>query len=76
MLHRDYLMRLVEELSKSFSEIAFLKQDKKYDDAISEIRKTGKTLVGLDLNMLNYISDADFAGNYLNLMTRLMQEDF
>jgi hypothetical protein len=59
MLHRDYLMQLVEELSRALVKIAFFKEEKKYDDALLEIRNTGKSLIGIDLNMLNYISDAD-----------------
>jgi hypothetical protein len=59
MLESDYLMRLVEQLAKALSKILFLKEEKKYDDALEEIRQAGKLLIGVDLNMLNYISDAD-----------------
>ena len=59
MLHRDYLMRLVEQLARALAKILFLKEQKKYEEALQEIRQSGKVLVGVDFNMLDYISDAD-----------------
>jgi hypothetical protein len=59
MLYRDYFERIFELLALALAKISFLKEQLKYDEALLEIMDTGKKIVGLDLNMLNYISDVD-----------------
>ena len=71
MLHRDHLMRLVEQLVQALAKIDILKEQQNYSQALDVIRETGKLLVGVDLSMLNFISDSDLltlfkAGDPLN----------
>ena len=59
MLYRDYLERLFEMFAVALARVSYLKEQKKYDEALLEIMDSGKKIVGIDLNMLNYISDVD-----------------
>lgn len=59
MLYRDYLERLFEMFTLALARVSYLREQKKYDEALLEIMDSGKKIVGIDLNMLNYISDVD-----------------
>lgn len=59
MLYRDYLERLFEMFALALAKVSYLKEQMKYDEALLEITDSGKKIVGVDLNMLNYISDVD-----------------
>jgi len=43
----------------ALARVSYLREQKKYDEALLEIMDSGKKIVGIDLNMLNYISDVD-----------------
>ena len=59
MLYRDYFMRLVQELAVVIARVLFLKEQKKYDDALDLIRQNAKTLAGIDLDMVRHFSVED-----------------
>ena len=59
MLYRDYFMRLVQELAVVIARVLFLKEQKKYDDALDLIRQNAKTLAGFDLDMVRHFSEED-----------------
>ncbi len=59
MIHRDYIMRMIEQLNKVLAKILFNKELKQYDDAILEIQKSGEKFLGFNWKMIDQLSDAD-----------------
>lgn len=52
MLHRDYILRLVEQLSKTLGTVVSFKKAKQYDEAELALAEAAKNLVGLDVATL------------------------
>ena len=52
MFHRDYILRLVEQLAKTVSAVLTLKKTRRFDEAELAISEAAKNLVGLDVKTL------------------------
>lgn len=52
MLHRDYILRMIQQLSRVLAKILKLKQEQQFDAALFEVNAAGKKLLRLDLDML------------------------
>lgn len=59
MLQRDYLMRVTEILVTVLSKVLSFKKEMKYEDAKKEIETAAKTIVGIDLKLINLLSVED-----------------
>ncbi|HEY5124072.1 MAG TPA: DUF6483 family protein [Ignavibacteria bacterium] len=59
MLNKDYMMRLIEIMTRALSRISLLVEEKKYLDSLSVVTEAGKMMTGLDFNMLDYLSDTE-----------------
>lgn len=59
MLQRDYFMRMTELLVKALTKILLLKEEKKYDEAQKEIEHEGKTIIGIDIKMIDMLNMHD-----------------
>lgn len=62
MLQRDYLMKMVEMLTAVMAKVIFNKEQKKYDEALTEIENAGKNIIGLDIGMVKILRIDDFTG--------------
>jgi hypothetical protein len=58
MLTKDYIMRMINTLSKVLAKLLLLKNSKNYNDALNEIEKVTKELFGLDRKFINSLSDS------------------
>lgn len=59
MLQRDYLMRMTEMLTAVIAKVLFNKETKNYEEAEKEIETAAKTIVGLDLRIINILNPED-----------------
>ncbi len=59
MFQKDYIMRLVQQLSQALTRILFQKDSKQYQQALEEIQKSGQLFLGLDLNAIGAFSYED-----------------
>lgn len=59
MLHRDYIMRMLEQLNKVLAKILFNKELKQYENAILEIQTAGEIFLGFNWKMIEQLSDDD-----------------
>lgn len=59
MLQRDYLMRMTEMLTAVIAKVMFNKETKNYEEAEKEIETAAKTIVGLDLRIINILNPED-----------------
>lgn len=59
MLQRDYFLRMAEMLASVLAKVLFNKQNNNYEEAEKEIETAAKTIVGLDLNIINILSTDD-----------------
>ncbi|MBK6536775.1 MAG: hypothetical protein IPG09_03010 [Ignavibacteria bacterium] len=59
MLQRDYLMRMTEMLTAVIAKVMFNKEIKNYEEAEKEIETAAKTIVGLDLRIINILNPED-----------------
>ena len=59
MLQRDYLLRMTEMLTAALSKILFNIEKKDYAEAENEIVAAAKTIIGLDLKMINILNIED-----------------
>ena len=59
MLQRDYLMRMTEMLTAVLAKVLFNKETKNYEEAEKEIETAAKTIVGLDLRIINILNPQD-----------------
>lgn len=57
MITRDYIMRMINLLAASLARVLFLKKEKEFPQALAEIRKTCRHLIGADLEFLQRLSD-------------------
>jgi hypothetical protein len=56
MIHTDYIMRMTAMLAAALSRVLFHKNSQAYPLAITEIDQAGRTLVGIDRNMVRLFS--------------------
>lgn len=59
MLQRDYFMRMTEMLAAVIAKILLKKEIKDYEAARAEIESAAKTIVGIDLKLINMINTED-----------------
>ncbi len=59
MLQRDYLLRMTEMLTAVLAKVLFNKETKNYEEAEKEIETAAKTIVGLDLRIINILNPED-----------------
>ena len=57
MIERDYIMRMIQMLVQALERILFLKNAREYPEALKEIQKTSKQLLGIELDVLRRLSD-------------------
>lgn len=59
MLQRDYFMKMTEMLSVALTKVLFNKENKNYENSLKEIETASKTIVGIDLNLINMLGIED-----------------
>lgn len=59
MLTRDYLLRMISSLARVLAKVLFHKEAKRYDQAMEELQQAGKQLLGMNLLLLNSLSDEE-----------------
>ncbi len=59
MIHRDYIMRMIEQLNKVLAKILSNKELKQYDNALVEIQTAGEIFLGFKWKMIKQLSDVD-----------------
>ena len=57
MIERDYIMRMIQLLVQALLRILFLKKGEQYPEALNEIQKASKKLVGVELDVLRRLPD-------------------
>ncbi len=57
MIERDYFMRMVTLLTRALAQILFLKKGRQFPEAVKEINTAGRTLLGVDLDMMHMLSE-------------------
>lgn len=57
MFQRDYIRRLIEQLGQALHNIFRLRQVEKFEDAQLEINRAGKSLLGIDLQLLRSLGE-------------------
>lgn len=62
MFQRDYIMRMIEQLGQALQHILRLQQVEKFDEAQIEINRAGKTLLGMDMQILRSLEEAALPG--------------
>jgi hypothetical protein len=57
MIERDYIMRMIQMLVQVLARILFLKKGEQYPEALDEIQKASKQILGIELNVFRKLSD-------------------
>lgn len=57
MIERDYIMRMIQMLVQVVARILFLKHGEQYPEALNEIQKASKQILGIELEVLRRLSD-------------------
>ena len=57
MIERDYIMRMIQMLVQALVQILFHKRGGQYPEALGEIQKASKTLIGVELDVIQRLSD-------------------
>jgi len=55
-------MKMVEMLTAVMAKVILNKEQKKYDEALTEIENAGKNIIGLDIGMVKILKIDDFTG--------------
>lgn len=59
MINRDYILRMIEQLSRVLSRALLKKDAKEYIEAVTEVKKAGKLFLGLNADAMDMLSDKD-----------------
>jgi hypothetical protein len=59
MIHRDYIMRFIDQLIQVLSKILFNKDNQNYKAALEEIHVTYKSLLGFDPHLIHSLTDSE-----------------
>jgi hypothetical protein len=59
MIERDYIMRMIQQLTQVLAKIFFNKETKKYAETFAEIDKAFSSIAGLDYNLIKNFSSGD-----------------
>lgn len=57
MIERDYIMRMIQMLVQVLARILFLKKGEQYPEALDEIQKASKQILGIELEIFRKLSD-------------------
>ena len=57
VITRDYFLRMIHQLAQALAKVLKLNQIEQYDEALEEIQRSSKQLVGMDLRLLTTLSD-------------------
>jgi hypothetical protein len=57
MIERDYIMRMIQMLVQALLRILLFKKRKDYPEALNEIQKASKTLIGVELDVIRRLTD-------------------
>ncbi len=57
MIERDYILRMIQMLVQVLARILFLKQGEQYPEALVEIQKASKQILGIELEIFRKLSD-------------------
>ena len=57
MVERDYIMRMIQMLVQALVQILFHKRGGQYPEALGEIQKASKTLIGVELDVIRRLTD-------------------
>jgi tetratricopeptide (TPR) repeat protein len=59
MINRDYILRMIEQLSRFLARALLLRDGKEYLQAVTEVKKAGKMFLGLNPEAMDMLSDQD-----------------
>jgi hypothetical protein len=59
VINRDYILRMIEQLSRFLANALLKKDAKEYTGAVTEIKKAGKMFLGLGPEAMDSLSDND-----------------
>jgi len=59
MINRDYILRMIEQLSRFLSRALLMRDAKEYTEAVTEVKKAGKMFLGLNPEAMDALSDND-----------------
>ncbi|HEY6951915.1 MAG TPA: DUF6483 family protein [Bacteroidota bacterium] len=59
MINRDYILRMIEQLSRFLAKALLMRDGKEYIEAVGEIKKAGKMFLGLNPEAMDALSDRD-----------------
>jgi len=59
MINRDYILRMIEQLSRFLTNALLLKDSKQHLQAVTEVKKAGKMFLGLNPEAMDALSDGD-----------------
>jgi len=57
MIERDYIMRMIQMLAQALVRILFLKSQKDFPEAIAEIQRASKRILGIEVDVLRRLTD-------------------
>jgi hypothetical protein len=60
MITRDYFMRMIHQLAQVIGKVLKLNEVKQYTEALEEVQRSSKQLLGMDLRLLTSLSDVEF----------------
>ena len=60
MITRDYFLRMIHQLAQALAKVMGLGEVKRYDEALEEVQRSSKQLLGMDLRMLTTLTDEEF----------------
>lgn len=59
MINRDYILRMIEQLSRFLAKALLMRDGKEYLEAVNEVKKAGKMFLGLNPEAMDALSDRD-----------------
>lgn len=59
MITRDYFLRMIHQLAQVLARVLKLNEVKRYDEALEEIQRSSKQLLGMDVRLLTSLSDKE-----------------
>ena len=59
MIEKDYIMRIVQQMTQVLAQVLFRKNSGQYQEALGEIQHAGRLFLGLDLNAVEVIGYED-----------------
>jgi hypothetical protein len=60
MITRDFFLRMIQQLAQALARVLKLSEVKQFDEALEEVQRTSKKMLGMDLRMLTSLSDEEF----------------